>query len=305
MLLQFFRHANGKFILLIISIIFIIRLGLGYINELNLLQVTLGYLVHVFAAVALNRIFVKNSIVKRFSVLPSVSFLLLTSNSFFLEFNESTLPFLAFCLALINLSEIYPANQVNTKLFNSGIILSLITCFFPGSLLFILPMLFCFQLIYGVNEWRKIWISITAITVPIFIYLSVQVILFNSEAFISEFWLQSLMQFDWNIEYSSSLWVLAFPVLLSMFCGVDLQVNFSKKGILARKFMLFTFLFFLISSLVFVLLKRQNSSFIYLMLPMVLLISNYFEHIKIKRIHQILFVLFIAFSLGIPFLITF
>lgn len=305
MLLQFFRHANGKFILLIISLIFVVRLGLGYFNELNLLQITLGYLAHVITAVALNRIFVKNSIVKRFSILPSVSFLLLTSNPFFLELNESTIPFLVFSLALINLSEIYPANQVNTKLFNSGVILSLIACFFPSSFLFVLPMLFCFQLLYGINEWRKIWISVTAIIVPIVIYLSVQVVLLNSEAFVSEFWIQSFSQVNSNIESLQSLWILSFPILLTVFCGVDLQANFSKKGILSRKFILFTFFYLLISSFVYILLKRQASSFIYLLLPMVLLISNYFEHVKIKRIHQILFVLFIMFSLGLPFFITF
>lgn len=298
MLLQFFKHANGKFILLIFLFVLILRVGLSLFLGLDLLLVLPAYIIHCISAVFLNRIFTKNLITKKYSILPAFIFLLLTTSQHFISFNSIVTPFLLFCLALVSLSNIYPAEKVDKRLFNSGLLLSTTLIFNPAVVFITTPLIFIFQVLYNTNQFKRILVSLTALLTPIFIYYSFSFIVFNDIGFISTL----SKAYTIEIKYLTQLIpALAFPIVLSILSLLDLQSNFQHKKILSRKFILLNIVLGITHLLLIAFTTVPISSGIFILLPVTLLLSNYFEHIGNKWIHNILFMLLILVSCITPF----
>lgn len=298
MLLQFFKHANGKFILLIFLFILILRIGLSLFLDLNILQVIPAYIIHCISAIFINRIFTKNLITKRHSILPAFIFLLITSSYQFLTFNNIIIPFLLFCLALVGLSNIYPAEKVDERLFNSGLLLSTTLVLNPMVVFLTTPLIFIFQIVYDSNQLKRILISLTALLTPIIIYYSFMFILFNNSSFIAD--LSRVFTFEIN-QLFKLIPTLAFPIFLSIISLFDLQSNFQHKKVLSRKFILLNLVIGIIHILFISFTAIPISSGIFIILPITLLLANYFEHVGNKWIHNILFILLIVISCVAPF----
>lgn len=299
MLLQFFKHANGKFILLIFVFILFLRAGLSFFLDLNPYMVGIAYLFHSVAAVFINRIFTKNLITKKYSILPAFIFILLTSAPPFLEFNTTTAICSLFCLSLVGLSNIYPAERVNERLFNAGLILSLAIIINPVLALITSPLIFIFQVVYNANQIRRVLISITAILIPILIYLSFKIVIFGDYAFTDQI-TQAFRPGFKTIPFNFIS--LSFALILSILSLFDLQLNFQHKKILSRKFILLTLLLGSIHAILIFTTSVPLQTSIFLLLPITLLLANYFEHVKAKWIHELLFILFILISFSLPFL---
>lgn len=300
MLLQFFKHANGKFILLIFLFVFILRLGIGVFYNLDLLMVSLAYLAHSISAVFLNRIFTKNQLTKRYSILPAFIFILLTSTTHLATFNSLTIPFVLFCMALVGLSNIYPAEKVDERLFNSGLILSTTLAINPIVLFFTFPLIFVFQVIYGVNQLKRILITSTALLVPICIYFSFQFIVLNETSFLDRIF----QSFQFDIKSVTVILIgLIYPLILCLLSLFDLQSNYQNKKVLSRKYILLTLVLGFIHGLLLIFTQIPLSASIFILLPITMLIANYFEHVKATWIHNLLFILLFFLSCGIPFLI--
>ncbi len=299
MLLQFFKHANGKFILLIFLFVLILRTSMTLFLELDLFMMLFAFLSHSISAVFINRIFTRNLITKKYSILPAFIFLLLTSSQPFLLFNTITIVFLLYSLALVGLSNIYPAERVNERLFNSGLILSISAAINPSLLLFTFPLIFIFQFFFNTNQIRLFFISLTALLIPLFIYFSFILIVFNDNLFINQ------LSTSFQIKTKSILPLLInliFPLILAIVSIVDLQSHFQHKKILSRKFMLFLLFLSVMHLGLIIVTPVPLSSGIFILLPITVLLANYFEHIKAKWIHHILFILLIVLSGIIPFI---
>lgn len=298
MLLQFFKHANGKFILLILLFFLFLRLGIGIYLDLDLIMIATAFLLHCISAVCINRIFAKNLLIKKYSILPAFIFLLLSSAQHLLSYNNTIIPFLLFCLTLVNLSNIYPAEKVNKRIFDSGLILSSSIIINPLLVLITTPLIFIFQMLYGFNQAKRILISITALLTPILIYFSCKFIILSQTDFIDTTFQSSQLTIN-NI--SNILTTFIFPIAISAVSIYDLQSNFQNKKALSRKFILLFMIQGLIHLILLTITPLPTYTSIFILLPMTLLITNYFEHIKAKWIHQTLFALFIIISCLSPF----
>lgn len=300
MLLQFFKHANGKFILLIFLFVLILRLGIGVHYGLSLIMVALAYLGHCISAVFINRVFTKNLLTKRYSFLPAFILILLTSTPQLLSYNSMTIPFVLFCLTLVVLSQIYPAERVNERIFNSGLIISSSIAINPIVALLAAPLVYMFQIIYGFNQLRRFFITTTALLVPIGIYYSIQFIVFNNLSFVDGL-IQAIQPVLNNL--TSLLLVLIYPLILVILSLFDLQTNFQHKKVLSRKFILLSSILGVVHTLALLFTAIPATASIFLYLPITMFIANYFEHIKATWIHHTLFILLLIISCTSPFIL--
>ncbi len=301
MLLQFFKHANGKFILLILLFVLILRTGLAHFHNLDFVSVGIAYLLHGISAIFINRISTKNLITKKYSFLPAFIFLLLTSSVPFMVYNDVTLAFCLFCLALVGLSNIYSSEHINEKLFNAGLIISFAIFINPILILCIAPLIFIFQIIYNVNQIKNTLVSLTALLTPIVILSSIQYILIGNYSLSDPLFSAFTPTFK---PINSNFITLGFPMVLTLVSLSDLRLNYQHKKILSRKFILLIAVLAIMHLLIFFVTPIPITSAIFILLPITIFLANYFEHIKTKWAHHLMFLLMILYSITIPFLLT-
>ncbi|MGY8987443.1 MAG: hypothetical protein ACKVG7_02680 [Flavobacteriales bacterium] len=179
--------------------------------------------------------------------------------------------------------------------FNSSMILSIISIFFPNILL-LFPLIIIALIIFGNIDWRCLIISLVAIIVPYLFLWTYQSVTNNTLLMPNielEFQFNLLKIPDFSI--SEILWfsVLGIIILRSV---LELFLWMYKKSIRSRASFLLISFYLLFSILIFLFSKNSESVFL-IICPLSIIISNFFVYFKYSKISEFLFLLLLFSSI--------
>lgn len=210
------------------------------------------------------------------------SFLLLFAFNFLLESYQKDLPFSYF--------------------YNASIILGSLTFIFPNLIWLALVIV-----IWGINysnlNWRVIFTILLALATP---YLFYFVFVFVSRgSFLApnffDFTLVSLPYFQ-ELHQSKIVW-LCILVLIMLFSFLELFMWLYKKSIKSRRTFITIIWFFLITTLIAIYSSWQY--FYFALVPLAVIIGNYFVYTKKRKVANILFFLLVISSFYYKYMIGF
>ena len=262
-------------------------------NFIPLLLLISTFIIISFHCIGLNNLIYEKDVVKKPNFVVGTVYLLLTTPFV----NNLQMVIFSFLLLyfLYNLLELFKKRKPFSLVFNSSIILSIISIFFPNILL-LMPLIFISLIIFGNIEWRCIVISILASIVP-YIFLWTWQFLNNDPLLFPNIELQYqdyIPSFS-NLILSEIIWlsVLAFVVFMSI---LELFNWIYKKSIRSR--MSFFMIFFYLLSVTFIALYSSNSDSIFLIIcPLSIVVSNFFVYFNYSKISEFLFLLFLFSSI--------
>lgn len=241
-------------------------------------------------AVFINHIANVNMLLQQRTLLPALFFtLLIASNQNFLNFIPALFAAILLVLVISILFQFYnnPTNYI--RLFDIGFVIALASFFYIPSILFILFVVAAL-LVYHELSLRNLLIAFSGLVVPyffLFTYLfwfdKINVTLFFE--FIERFY-PKLPQ----IPLQSNEWIMAgfvtFIFLLSFLKIIFTQI---EKVIRIRKYN-FLLIWFIIISIVGLFFSHNVfQHFIFLIIPVVYFIGNFFLSLRSKRLAEILF----------------
>ena len=262
-------------------------------NFIPLLLLISTFIIINFHCIGLNNLIYEKDVIKRPNFVVGMVYLLLTT-PFIYNLQMVVFSFLLLYF-LYNLLELFKKRKPFSLVFNSSIILSIISIFFPNILL-LMPLIFISLIIFGNIEWRCIVISILASIVP-YIFLWTWQFLNNDPLLFPNIELQYqdyIPSFS-NLILSEIIWlsVLAFIVFMSI---LELFNWIYKKSIRSR--MSFFIIFFYLLSVIFIALYSSNSDSIFLIIcPLSIVVSNFFVYFNYSKISEFLFLLFLFSSI--------
>ena len=251
------------------------------------------FLITTFHCIGLNNLIYEKDVIKKPNFVVGMVYLLLTSP--FINNLQMVIFSFGLLYFLYSLLEMFKKKKPFSLAFNSSIILSIISIFFPNILL-LFPLIIIALIIFGNIDWRCLVISLVAIIVPylfLWTYQSVindTLLMPNIEL---EFQFNLLKIPDFSI--SEILWfsVLGIIILRSV---LELFLWMYKKSIRSRtSFFLISF-YLLFCILIFLFSKNSGSVFL-IICPLSIIISNFFVYFKYSKISEFLFLLLLFSSI--------
>ena len=251
------------------------------------------FLITTFHCIGLNNLIYEKDVIKKANFVVGVVYLLLTTpfinNLQMVVFSFGLLYF------LYSLLEMFKKKKPFSLAFNSSMILSIISIFFPNILL-LFPLIIIALIIFGNIDWRCLIISLVAIIVPYLFLWTYQSVTNNTLLMPNielEFQFNLLKIPDFSI--SEILWfsVLGIIILRSV---LELFLWMYKKSIRSRASFLLISFYLLFSILIFLFSKNSESVFL-IICPLSIIISNFFVYFKYSKISEFLFLLLLFSSI--------
>ncbi len=260
---------------LAITIPFFLSTGLNnIIYEKNIIRkenLVIGFVFIVISSAFINTVSVWIS-----------SFLLLFVFNFLLESYQKDLPF--------------------SQFYNSAIILGSLTFFYPN-LIWLLLLLIISGINYSNLKWRIIFTIIIGLATP-YIFYFVVLYLTESPFFSTKFFVSSPISSS-TIEdaHLSKIIFLIILLLVIFFSFFELFIWLYKKSIKSRKTFMTTVWFFIIS--IVIASYSGWEYFHFSLIPLAIIIGNYFVYTKKRKIANILFNILIISSCYYKYMIAF
>jgi hypothetical protein len=251
------------------------------------------FLITTFHCIGLNNLIYEKDVIKKPNFVVGMVYLLLTTP--FINNLQMVIFSFGLLYFLYSLLEMFKKKKPFSLAFNSSIILSIISIFFPNILL-LFPLIIIALIIFGNIDWRCFVISLVAIIVPylfLWTYQSVTndtLLMPNIEL---EFQFKLLKIPDFSI--SEILWfsVLGIIILRSV---LELFLWMYKKSIRSRSSFFLISFYLLFSVLIFLFSKNSESVFL-IICPLSIIISNFFVYFKYSKISEFLFLLLLFSSI--------
>ena len=281
----------------------------------HLLLLFITFIIVTFHSIGLNNLIYEKDVIKKPNFVLAFIFLILNTpftfvsilqdegKSEFTDIQSSTLniepKMVVFSFALLfflnYLLKLYKQKKPFSIVFNSSIILSILSIFFSHVLL-LFPLIFISAIIFRNIDWRCLIISIIALIVPYFFLWTYQS-LYNIEFYFPNFHFSySLVSFsfmDLNLYQKIWFYILTLVIILSI---SELFRWIYKKSIRSRDSFSIIVFYLIISITVF--LFSNNLDSVYLILtPLSIIIANFFVYSKQTIITEIIFTLFLFSSI--------
>ena len=310
---MFLKHLiNPKPSIIIFFIVFCIFFGLFPLIQFKIdtvfshsylhpvIVIILAIIIPVFLSIGLNNIIYEKNIIRKENLVIGFIFILISSPFI----NTPGIWIASFILLfLFNfLLESYQKDVPLSQFYNASIIL--------GSLTFIYPNLLCLVLlliINGINysnlSWRIFFTISLGLVTPYFFYF-VFIYLFEIPFEFPVFFDFSQINLSTihKAHISKTIW-LSTIFLVSIFSFFELFMWLYKKSIRSRRTFMTIFWFFIISTLI------ANFSgweyFYFSLIPLSIIIGNYFVYTKSRKIANTLFSLLVISSFYYKYMIVF
>ena len=253
-----------------------------------------------FLSTGLNNLIYEKNIIRKDNLVVGVIFILI-SCSFVNNISAWVSAFLM--LFLFNfLLESYQKDIPFSQFYNASIILSTLTFIYPN--LIYLTFLF---IVSGINysnlNWRIIFTILLGLITPYFFYF-VFVFVTGITFVMPKFFNFSQISFSriQEAHLSKQIWltILLLVVLVSFF---ELFTWLYKKSIKSRKSFITIIWFFIISTLIA--FYSGTEYFYFSLIPLAIIIANYFVYTKKRKIANLLFLLLVISSFYYKYMIVF
>ena len=260
----------------------------------------LAMIIPFFLSTGLNNIIYEKNIIRKENSVISCVFILISSA--FINTVEVWISSFLLLFLLNFLLESYQKDFPFSQFYNASIILSALTFIYPNLICLILLLI-----INGVNysnlNWRIIFTILLGLCTPYVFYF---VFVFVTE---SPLPMPELFQFSQinlaNIEeanLSKKIW-LGILLLIMLFSFFELFMWLYKKSIKSRRAFITIIWFFIISALIAA--YSGEEYFHFSLLPLAIIIGNYFVYTKKRKIANTLFSLLIISSFYYKYMIAF
>jgi hypothetical protein len=252
----------------------------------------LSFLLTTLFSIALNNLIYEKDVIKKPNFVLAFVFLLLNS-PFAINYKMIIFSFLLLFF-LNNLLKLYKQKQPYSIVFNSGVILSLLSFYIPHTLV-LFPLIILSTLVFRNINWRIIVISILSIFVPYLFVWTYQLFYYQELLFPTFNFNYISINFEFSF-YSlhKQIWfsVLFIVFLFSVF---ELFRWMYKKSIRSRESFTIIIFFLLISIFIFLFTENTESVFL-LFVPLSIIISNFFVYYKKNHLSEFIFILFLFSS---------
>ena len=252
----------------------------------------LSFLLTTLFSIALNNLIYEKDVIKKPNFVLAFVFLLLNT-PFLLPYKMIIFSFFLL-LFLNNLLKLYKQKQPYSIVFNAGIILSLLSFYIPNTLI-LFPLIILSTLVFRNINWRIIIISLLSLLVPYLFVWAYQLFFYQELLFpIFNF---KYIAINFNISFypfHQQLWfsVLSIVFLFSIF---EIFRWMYKKSIRSRESFTIILFFLLISIFIFLFTKNTESAFL-VVIPLSIIMANFFVYYKKSRLSEFIFLLFLFSS---------
>ena len=293
-------HTYLIIILMIFAMFFfgIVFFTISYKNIENVFPfystiiVILSYIITILFCIGLNNLVHEKDVIRRPNFVIAFVFLLMTTPFIFIHKIMIFMFILLFFFK--NLLHLYKQKKPFSIVFNSGIMLSILSFYIPN-ILFLFPLILISTLIFQNISWRIFIITILSLSIPYLFIWTFQSIL-NKELLIPDVTFHFIPM---NLNFSQLLlhqqiWFTIIS-LISILSITELLRWMYKKSIRSRESFNIIIFFLLLSILIFFFTLNQENIFI-VFIPTSIIISNYFIYHNKERWTEFLFLLFLLSS---------
>lgn len=265
-----------------------------------LIVIFLGLLIPCFISIGLNNIIYDKNIIRKDSLLVAVIFILISSPF------VNTINCWGSCLLLLflfnYLLDSYQKSFPFSQFYNASILLGLITFIHPA-LIYLILLFFISGINYSNLSWRVFLIILLGIITPYLFYFFFAY-LFDAKFLTFDFFAFSAINPS-NIKgahLSKIIWgTIMFLIILVSF--VELFSWLYKKSIKSRRTFMTIIWFFIISILIAI---YSGWEYLYFsLLPLAIIIGNYFVYTRKRTLANILFLLLLTSSFYYKYMIVF
>jgi len=260
----------------------------------------LALVVPFFLSTGLNNIIYEKNIIRKDNLVIGVVFILISSP--FINTVEVWISSFLLLFVFDFLVESYQKDLPFSQFYNASIILGALIFVYPN-LIWLILLLIISGINYSNLSWRIIFTILLGLITP---YLFCFVFVFVTEIpFVMPKWFSlspvsfSIIQ---EIHLSIIIW-LAILLLVVLFSFFELFMWLYKKSIKSRKTFMTIIWFFIISILIAVYSGWEY--FYFSLLPLAIIIGNYFVYTKKRKIANILFFMLIISSFYYRYMIAF
>ncbi len=266
----------------------------------SLIVLFLSLTIPFFLSIGLNNLIYEKNIIKKENVLIAWVFILTSTP--FVNNVELWIASLAVLFMTKLLFSSYQKDQPFSSIYNASFIIALISLFFP-SLIILLLLLLINAINYSHFSWRILLIITLGFITPyllIFIFSFLTNLTFIEPNFFN---LNTISFSKINILHSSKkIWLFVLFIVIC-FSFIEMFSWLYKKSIKSRKTFKTLIWFFLISVIISVLYGAEYLYFS--ILPLSVIIANYFVYSKKRRLANVLFCLFLITSLYYRYMIIY
>ena len=257
----------------------------------------LSMLIPFFIGNGLNNMIYEKNVLKKESVVISFVYVALTA-----PFFKSIYLGVASVLMLFlfsNMIDGYQKEQPFTQYFNSSFILGVLILFAPN-LIFLLILLYINGINYSNLNLRSILITILGLIIP-YIFYCMYLFLFDKEIIIPFDFDTSILELqNLTLTLYQKIWLITL-FIISLFSFIELFIWLYKKSIKSRKTFMTIIWFFIITIFIS---YAFDYRYVYIaMMPLTIILSNFFVYAKNRLIANASFLLLLTSSLFYKFMI--
>jgi len=266
----------------------------------SLIVCLLSLIAPFFLSIGLNNLVYEKNIIKKENILIGWVFILISAP--FINNVEVWITSFAVLFMTKLLFSSYQKDLPFSYLFNASFIIALASFFFPN-LIILLLLLLINAINYSHFSWRILLIIILGFITP---YLLIFIFSFLTNVTIKKpdfFNLNTISFLKINSMHSSKkIWLFVLAIIM-VFSFKEIFSWLYKKSIKSRKTFKTLIWFFLITAIISVLYGLEYLYFS--ILPLSVIIANYFVYSKKRRLANVLFCLFLITSLYYRYLIVY
>jgi len=251
------------------------------------------FVLTTFHAIGLNNLIYEKDVIKKPNFILSFVFLLLNTtfitNHKMILFSFGLLFFLNYLLSL------YKQKQPYAIVFNASIILSILSFYIPNVLV-LFTLIILSSIIFRNIDWRIILLSILPLFIPYIFLWTYQNFMGDNLYFPNIHFSYTTYTFDFiSLKLHEMIWysILFLIILFSFF---ELFRWTYKKSIKSRESFTIILFYFFIAIILFLFTENTETIFL-ILIPLSVVISNFFVYYKKERIGEFIFFLFLFSSI--------
>ena len=257
----------------------------------------LSILIPFFIGNGLNNMIYEKNVLKKENVVISFVYVALIApfcNSIYLGIASVLILFL-----FSNMIDGYQKDRPFSQYFNSSFILGVLILFIP-SLIFLLMLLYINGINYSNLNFRSILITILGLLIPYTFYCMYLFLFDKPINFSFDFETSTLILQNLTLTLYQKSWLIIL-FLTSLFSFIELFMWLYKKSIKSRKTFMTIIWFFIITIFISFVLDYRYIYFV--MMPLTIILSNFFIYTKNRLIANAAFLLLLTSSLFYKFMI--
>jgi len=262
--------------------------------------ILIGILTPFFLGIGLSNIIYEKNIIKKENIVVGFVFVLITS--VFINTVEAWISSFLLLFVFNYLIESYQKDLPFSQFYNASIILGSLTFIYP-SLIWLTLILIINGINYSNLNWRILITILLGITTP-YIFLFVVCFVLELPFYVPKFFSFSPIVFSKinSFHISKIIWMITI-LLIALASFFELFSWLYKKSIKSRRSFMTIIWFFIIS----VIIARYSGQeyFYFSLIPLAVIISNYFIYTKRRKIAAILFSLLVISSFYYKYMIVF